>query len=83
VWLPETSAGAIVWPPSSRGTGHRSVPLRGQLTPSSVRTACARRAPTEEFGNTTVRSPRKSVGQRMAGSMACMESARGFGSRSQ
>jgi len=60
-----------------------SGPLRGRCLPSSVRTAYAPRAPTDEREFVTGRSPGKIVGQRTAGSMGCMESARSFGSRSQ
>ena len=37
--LPETSAGVIVWPPSSRGTGHRSVPSGNAPTSGRARLA--------------------------------------------
>ena len=77
MWLPETSAGVIVWPPSSRGTGHRSVPRRSRCIPSSVRTACARRAHAAEFECAIGRSPGKKLGHRTARPMARIDWATG------
>src|ERR1700720_4136399 len=89
IWLPTLDLDAGHWPAwhgqmweRYRG-GPDSAPRRGRRLPSSVRTACARRAHADKCGNATGRLPRKNLGHLTDGSMARTDWTMGFGSRSQ